>query len=78
MHTTFDEKSGGGSKNSGIEDAASLEFSASNLDNDAVYSLKEQRHIIHRVDRRLVITCGVLYCFSIIDRGNLGNASIAG
>ena len=48
------------------------------LDNDPVYSYKEQRAIIHRIDRRLVVTCGLLYCFSLIDRGNLGNASIAG
>ncbi|KAL8967994.1 MAG: hypothetical protein Q9197_005117 [Variospora fuerteventurae] len=48
------------------------------IDNDPVYSYKEQRAIIHRVDRRLVVTCGLIYCFSLIDRGNLGNASIAG
>ncbi|PVI06724.1 phthalate transporter-like protein [Periconia macrospinosa] len=38
----------------------------------------EQRKIIHRVDRRLVITLGVLYCISLIDRGNLSTANIAG
>ncbi|KAL8673693.1 MAG: hypothetical protein Q9168_001908, partial [Polycauliona sp. 1 TL-2023] len=48
------------------------------LDDDPVYSYHEQRKIIHRIDRRLIITCGVIYCFSLIDRGNLGNASIAG
>ncbi|KAL8694367.1 MAG: hypothetical protein Q9224_003583 [Gallowayella concinna] len=48
------------------------------LDDDEVYSYREQRKIIHRIDRRLVITCGIIYCFSLIDRGNLGNASIAG
>lgn len=52
--------------------------SESLIDNDPVYSYKEQRAIIHRIDRRLVVTCGLLYCFSLIDRGNLGNASIAG
>ncbi|KAL9010585.1 MAG: hypothetical protein Q9173_004496 [Seirophora scorigena] len=48
------------------------------IDNDPVFSYKEQRAIIHRVDRRLVVTCGLIYCFSLIDRGNLGSASIAG
>ncbi|KAI4111941.1 MAG: hypothetical protein LQ345_006662 [Seirophora villosa] len=51
---------------------------ARDIDNDPVYSYKEQRAIIHRVDRRLVVTCGLIYCFSLIDRGNLGSASIAG
>ncbi|KAL8960469.1 MAG: hypothetical protein Q9183_005460, partial [Haloplaca sp. 2 TL-2023] len=48
------------------------------LDEDPVYSYAEQRAIIRRVDRRLVVTLGVIYCISQIDRGNLGNASIAG
>lgn len=42
------------------------------------YSEGEQRKIIHRVDRRLVVTCGVMYCVSLMDRTNLGQAAIAG
>lgn len=38
----------------------------------------EQRKIIHRVDRRLVITLGLLYSVSLMDRTNLGNIAIAG
>jgi hypothetical protein len=38
----------------------------------------EQRKIIHRVDRRLVVTVGVLYCISLMDRTNLSSAAIAG
>ena len=76
MYTEADEK-GGDIKNSGSVDDVSLS-SASDIDKDEVYSFKEQRAIIHRIDRRLVIACGVIYCFSLIDRGNLGNASIAG
>lgn len=38
----------------------------------------EQRKIIHRVDRRLVVTVGVLYCISLMDRTNLSAAAIAG
>ena len=48
------------------------------IDDDLVYSYQEQRAIIHRIDRRLVVTLGLIYCVSQIDRGNLGNASIAG
>lgn len=51
---------------------------SSDIDNDPVYSYQEQRAIIHRIDRRLVVTLGLIYCVSQIDRGNLGNASIAG
>ncbi|KAF1828222.1 MFS general substrate transporter [Decorospora gaudefroyi] len=42
------------------------------------FSTKEQRKIIHRIDRRLVVTVGVLYCISLMDRTNLSAASIAG
>lgn len=77
MFIEADEKASSDSKNRRSLDNGS-ESLASNIDNDDVYSLHEQRAIIHRVDRRLVITCGLVYCISLIDRGNLGNASIAG
>ncbi|KAF1955205.1 MFS general substrate transporter [Byssothecium circinans] len=38
----------------------------------------EQKKIIHRIDRRLVLTVGVLYCISLMDRTNLSAANIAG
>ncbi|KAF2112115.1 major facilitator superfamily domain-containing protein [Lophiotrema nucula] len=38
----------------------------------------EQKKLIHRIDRRLVVTVGVLYCISLMDRTNLSAASIAG
>lgn len=77
MYTEADEKASDNSVNS--RDALGTETASESLiDNDPVYSYKEQRAIIHRIDRRLVVTCGLLYCFSLIDRGNLGNASIAG
>lgn len=59
--------------------ALETETDPESMDNsDPVYSYEEQRAIVHRIDRRLVVTCGLLYCVSLIDRGNLGNASIAG
>ena len=48
------------------------------IDDDPVYSYQEQRAIIRRIDRRLVVTLGLAYCVSQIDRANLPNASIAG
>ncbi|KAJ9668395.1 hypothetical protein H2201_001443 [Coniosporium apollinis] len=38
----------------------------------------EQRKIIHRVDRRLVTTVGIMYCISLMDRTNLSAAALAG
>lgn len=48
------------------------------LSDDEEYTFHEQGKIIHRVDRRLVLTCGVMYCVSLMDRTNLGQAAIAG
>jgi hypothetical protein len=42
------------------------------------FTEREQRKIIHRIDRRLVVTVGVLYCISLMDRTNLSAAAIAG
>jgi hypothetical protein len=44
----------------------------------AEFSATEQKHIIRRIDRRLVLTLGFLYCCSLMDRTNLGSANIAG
>ncbi|KAL9002349.1 MAG: hypothetical protein Q9188_004703 [Gyalolechia gomerana] len=77
MHPEAHEKAVANSANS--SDELKMETASnSEIDNDPIYSYQEQRSIIHRVDRRLVVTCGLLYCFSLIDRGNLGAASIAG
>lgn len=42
------------------------------------FSPKEQKSIMLRVDCRLVLTLGVLYMISLMDRTNLGAAAIAG
>lgn len=42
------------------------------------FTEREQKKIIHRIDRRLVVTVGILYCISLMDRTNLSAASIAG
>jgi hypothetical protein len=42
------------------------------------FSPLEQRKIVHRVDRRLIVMLGFLHMVSLIDRGNLGTAAVAG
>jgi hypothetical protein len=42
------------------------------------FSEEEQKSIVRRIDVRLVVTLGCLYCISLLDRTNLGAASVAG
>lgn len=44
--------------------------SLTNVDTD--FSPAEQRSIIRRIDRRLVLVTGLMYCVSLMDRTNLG------
>jgi hypothetical protein len=58
-----------------------IERTASEESNDAhiaEFTPEEQKKIIHRIDRRLVTTLGLLYMCSLMDRTNLGAANIAG
>ena len=57
-------------------EAATLPHQQEGIDEE--FSPAEQKKIIRRLDRRLVVTCGVMFCFSLMDRTNLGAASIAG
>ena len=47
-------------------------------DRVAAFNPKEQKSIIRRIDLRLAVTLGCLYCISLLDRTNLGAASVAG
>ncbi|KAL9589137.1 MAG: hypothetical protein Q9203_002064 [Teloschistes exilis] len=72
MYTDPEKKVSGGD----VKDDNELESESTSdvaTDEDQVYSYREQKAIIHRVDRRLVVMCGLLYCFSLIDRGNLAD-----
>jgi hypothetical protein len=42
------------------------------------FSAKEAKALKRKVDLRLVVTLGCMYCVSLLDRNNLGNASITG
>lgn len=61
-----------------IDEAVVTKSEQERLDDDPEFSRAEQRRIIHRVDRRLITTTGFMYCISLMDRTNLGNAAIAG
>ncbi|KAI1824947.1 major facilitator superfamily domain-containing protein [Xylaria intraflava] len=42
------------------------------------YTERERKKIVHKIDRRLLVTIGFMYCVSLIDRTNLSLAAIAG
>lgn len=48
------------------------------VDDDEEFSVPEQRKIIHKVDRRLLILLGLIQAISFIDRANVSNAAVAG
>jgi hypothetical protein len=47
-------------------------------DADEEYTVAEQRKIIHKVDRRLLILLGLMQAASFLDRANIANAAVAG
>ena len=47
-------------------------------DADEEFSYSEQRKIIHKVDRRLLIIVGLMQAVSFLDRANMSNAAVAG
>lgn len=49
-----------------------------NVDDDEEFSYPEQRKIIHKVDRRLLIILGFMQAVSFLDRANMSNAAVAG
>ncbi|KAK5995996.1 putative transporter-like protein [Cladobotryum mycophilum] len=48
------------------------------IDDDFGFTPEEQKKIIGRVDRRLILMVGAMYCFSLMDRNNMGAANLAG
>jgi len=52
-----------------------------NVSDEAIlseFSPAEEKRIMHKIDRRLVLTVGFMYCISLMDRTNLSAANIAG
>ncbi|KAI0436339.1 major facilitator superfamily domain-containing protein [Xylaria telfairii] len=42
------------------------------------FTESEAKRVVHRIDRRLLVTIGFMYCVSLIDRTNISFAAIAG
>ena len=61
-----------------LERTVSDESHLSNQAHIDAFTADEQKKIIRRIDRRLVLTLGALYCVSLMDRTNLGIAVVAG
>ncbi|TKX20120.1 MFS transporter-like protein 139 [Elsinoe australis] len=64
-----------------LEHVESTHSTESDKINDATiasFTPEEQKKIIRRIDRRLVLTLGFLYCVSLMDRTNTGIAVVAG
>lgn len=64
-----------------IERVISTESTTSSVENEAninAFTPEEQKKIIRRIDIRLVLTLGFMYCVSLMDRTNLGIAAVAG
>ncbi|KAH7309515.1 major facilitator superfamily transporter [Stachybotrys elegans] len=57
-------------------DASHLEGATQDVDHGLTPA--EQRHIIRRIDKRLVVMLGAMYCVSLMDRTNMSAAAIAG
>ncbi|KAK5661727.1 hypothetical protein OQA88_9827 [Cercophora sp. LCS_1] len=61
-----------------VENRSKSDGAATPAADDFGFTEKEQKRIIRRTDLRLVLTVGVMYCISLMDRTNLGAANIAG
>lgn len=45
---------------------------------DSTLTVREQRNALRLIDLRVTVVTGVMFCISLMDRTNLGIASIAG
>jgi MFS family permease len=66
-----------------VEDVKPTEFNADGLPPDvaalfAEYSGEKYRKLMRKMDLRLIPIIAILYLFAYLDRGNIGNARIAG
>ncbi|KAL2163455.1 hypothetical protein VTH06DRAFT_5513 [Thermothelomyces fergusii] len=75
---SFENVEAAGPDHAGAATKGAVVGSAAVAPDDFGFSPAEQRKIIHRIDRRLVLTVGAMYCISLMDRTNLGAANIAG
>ncbi|KAI0200663.1 major facilitator superfamily domain-containing protein [Astrocystis sublimbata] len=59
-----------------VDQIERVRHSVSNEEDE--YTEREAKKIVHRIDRRLLVTIGFMYCVSLIDRTNVSFAAIAG
>jgi len=59
----------------GVESNAPSDDDFARID---AFTTTEQKKIIRRIDRRLVLTLAFMYCVSLMDRTNSGIAGVAG
>ncbi|KAI1306368.1 major facilitator superfamily domain-containing protein [Xylaria venustula] len=76
MDTDSDKGDKGGCTFDQIEQVETAQPVLSNEPGE--YTGKEAKKIIHRIDRRLLVTIGCMYCVSLMDRTNVSLAAIAG
>jgi adenylylsulfate kinase-like enzyme len=75
--SAYDELEKQGTEVNHVDDNGKL-GSDSGLSEDFGFTEQEQKRIIRRIDRRLVVTVGAMYCVSLMDRTNMSAANIAG
>ncbi|EPS37563.1 hypothetical protein H072_8747, partial [Dactylellina haptotyla CBS 200.50] len=68
--TSIDEKQPANAEN--------LEAGDDHTSDHVEFTEAEKKSIIRRIDLRIIIIIGAVYCFSLIDRNNMGTASVAG
>ena len=73
---TDEEKASKGGAADHVDDLKQV--TTADVDDDEEFSRQEQRKIVHRIDARLVVICGVGYLVSLMDRTNTSVAAIAG
>lgn len=75
---TFANKADMQTKTLAHEPIENVEKGYAGDDYATTFTADEQKRIIRRIDIRLVVTLGCLYCISLLDRTNLGAATVAG
>ncbi|CAK7218481.1 hypothetical protein SCUCBS95973_003501 [Sporothrix curviconia] len=80
----LDEERGGGRRSSSLassvvsSSSSSLSLSSAAASRRWPYSADEERAVVRKFDRKLVVFVAGLYMLSFLDRSNIGNARVAG
>ena len=77
-HSSLDHEKSNASHLERAISGKSLDSEAVNDQRISALSVAEQKRVIRHIDRRLVLTCGFMYCVSLMDRTNLGIIVVGG